>query len=1135
MPKKTYPENIQKLKEQLETGNNLVDYFFVCGVEPTICQNQDLYNISDDNYLENINKTIKPSILCKFPEFDNNNDTIDESIISYCFPNGFEIIHSASSDPKRKIFSIILDNNLFSSEYPQKYLTCILFYEKLSQYKKLQQQMEKIEKNKDNDFIDLDETLISSIRSSLKDEKNVNIHRHNKILTSILPSINIDDHVIEDPNMGKLEIGNMRNTLNQPIFKLKYYYIPKCICLVSIHPYIKLYQKILSNIYSYGCSVNNEIPIEKIITNLIIEVPIPPRGLYSINYNYNFNFNEKSSNTNSNSNTSVSRAQSVAFVLTSQSQVQVVQPLQSTENNKLLISEIDLKRFNRNLSFICKLETIKHILLGSKILFFSLNVNTLTDTILSFLNLVFPFKYPFQVTSFLHKNNYNILESISPFIMGICEEYSENFFEKNDITLEGMNVFIVDLDKQDGQKNYHLFSDEEFPDFPSKLVSNLEKEIKSLESNTIQNNDNINKEKIIKEFNEQYQEKFFHFFCEILKGYEEYLNMDFFKSDTDNVTSIETLFNCDQFIKSSYHYQSDFPFYTKFINDSQLFADFIYKRMIPSNNNELMDILIVNDYLASFKKRYKRKDAEENEYIINNKYMCPRPRELSEEEITKIFAQKVELSQKGQIVKKLKPDTKKIYNNSCLVFDYTIFPVLDFSIYCNNENINQYIPPPDYSEEIDAINSDVISKSSLGQNMNRTLEMKNYLYLTWLEIWAFTFWYNEIGEKHYRFDQMLDVLDKVIHHEMNIFNLMFDVLNKHGEPQMMLKLYQKLLQKKINPSFYIYDIMSKVLDKKQIKNLLEELKKNYSKELKFNDYNRKNNRERTFLSITDDLPFETKPRFYYDYYCISCGEKINIFSISKKFEDIRNDILWVKCKKCGEYNLPKIIVKFGLDFINTQSKATPTEDFVLHSPYNLKINIRNAVVTHYGMDINIPNFKSQFQPLFWNFIWYCVIHGLDYNILLPYSKNLEQLKETLFYNPNREIFEVSYDDSAFKENQNKIERISTRIKQQNNEIDKKHTFEILKICSEVIKLELGGEGEEEYNEGNSFEIKEDTGNEKEDLENFMKIRPKIKMFAELEGLDDQKEDEKKKEDEKDEEQLIKEAEEHNEALFPTSW
>ena len=38
--------------------------------------------------------------------------------------------------------------------------------------------------------------------------------------------------------------------------------------------------------------------------NLIIEVPIPPRGLYSINYNYAFN------EINSNNNQSPSRAQS---------------------------------------------------------------------------------------------------------------------------------------------------------------------------------------------------------------------------------------------------------------------------------------------------------------------------------------------------------------------------------------------------------------------------------------------------------------------------------------------------------------------------------------------------------------------------------------------------------------------------------------------------------------------------------------------------------------------------------------------------------------------------------------------------------------------------------------------------------
>ena len=1151
MPKKKYPENIQKLKDQLETGNNLVDYFFICGVPPSICQNEEIYNISDENYIENMNNNVlKPTILSKFPEFDNNNDTIDESIISYCFPEGFQIKCNQIPNLKREIFSIILDNNLFSSEYPQKYLTCILFYEKLSQYKKLQQQIEKIEKNKDNpDFFNIDENYINSIRDSLKDEKNANMMRHNKVLTSILPTFRMDKDTLDNPNNDKLKMGQMRNSISQPMKKLNNYYIPKCICLVSIHPYVKLFTKILSYFLSYASSASNEIPLEKFITNLIIEVPIPPRGLYSINYDYTYNPKDKSNkNINQNDSQSVSRSQSEFVIITNTDQNKA-QPFQSTEHNKILVSEMDLKKFNKSLSFACKLEIIKHILFGSKILFFSMYLNSLSDTILSFLSLIFPFKYPFQVSSFLHKNNYRIIESISPFIIGINEEYTDDFFDKNDISLDGMNVLVVELGKTKEQ-NYHLFSDEEFPEFPSKLMANLEKEIKALESNTNNINDNVDKEKRIKEFNEQYQEKFFHFFCEVLKGYEDYLNMDFFKSsDSDNVTSIETLFNCEQFIKNSNHYQSDIPFYTKFINDSQLFADFIYKRMIPRNNNELMDILIVNDYLLSLKKKikFRGKDSEQNDYKISNTYMVPHPRELDEQETTKILNNKVELSKMGQIIKRYIPESDGKKKEGIIKFDYTLFPVLDFSIYCNNENVNQYIPPPDYSEEIDAINSDVIAKSSLGQNMNRSIEMKNYLYLTWLEMWAFTFWYNEPGEKHYRFDQMLDVLDKVIHHEMNILNLMFDILNKHGEPQMMLKLYQKLLQLKINPSTFIYDIMSNVLDKKQIKSIFDEMKKNSSIPLKFDDYNKKNNRERTFLSINDNLPLETKPKFYYDYYCISCLSKINIYLTCKTFEGIRKDILWVKCKKCGEFNLPKIIVKFGLEFF---TKSTSIEDFVLHAPNNLKINIKNAVATHYGTDINISSFKSQFQPLFWNFIWYCVVHNLDYNILLPYSKNLELLKETSFYNPNREIFEVDYDDNVFQENQKKIENISKKINIKNSESNKKTKFENLTKCNEVAKIELAPKGEEEIAEQNSFEIKEEPeeeGDEKNDLESFMNMRPKIRMFEDLEELDPHKGDGKKEEDEKDEiedkkeekgekdEELIKDMDENDEALFPTSW
>ena len=53
----------------------------------------------------------------------------------------------------------------------------------------------------------------------------------------------------------------------------------------------------------------------------------------------------------------------------------------------------------------------------------------------------------------------------------------------------------------------------------------------------------------------------------------------------------------------------------------------------------------------------------------------------------------------------------------------------------------------------------------------------------------------------------------------------------------------------------------------------------------------------------------------------------------------------------------------------------------------------------------------------------------------------------------------------------------------------------------------------------------------------MNMRPKMKMFDFIDKKDNEgyKEDEKKEDEDDKDEQLIKDAEEHNEALFPTSW
>ena len=1048
--KKKLPENIQKLKESLETGNNLVDHFLLCGYDPSICQEEDLYDLSNENYMKNLEKKLsKPKIISKFPEFDNNTDSIDDGILSYCFPNGFKPVKSEFKMKGRNIFSIILDNNLFSSEYPQKYLTCCLFYEKISLYKKLEEEIEKKvyedevgESFKDDSEIESLRDTFNPIRST---DKKMLSHIKQHTLPSLKLPIGTNENILTKSSMdfssGNRTSRESKTQNSSPFFKLKYYYIPKCICIVSIHPYIKLFQKILLKIYEKVFEQNAEpfkIPLEKYITNLIIEVPHPPRGLYSIEYAF---FDNKYT-------------------------------LVNTENNKILMCAIELKKINTNIKLPIILEVIKHILLGSKILFFSLKINLLTDVILSFLYLIFPFKYPFQVTSFLNKESYRILESISPFIIGINEQYSKNFFEENDISIEGMNIFVVDLDNNESA----LFSDESFPNFPSKALLNIEKDIQNFEYK-LKNKEGVENQ------NEEYQNIFFNFFCEILKNYEEYLNLDYFNNrDTDIMTSIETLFLCDKFINS--HNESDIEFYERFVKESQLFADFIYKRMIPRNNQEIIDISLVNEKTSKQSKlKFLTKGhidiSKYKGYNITNKYKVLGVRELSKEEKIMIKDNFIKLCNNGSIIikEKTKPKIERLSKisvkeiNEDYTFKYYLFPKLNFSIYCNNDNVNEYCPPPDFSEEIEAINIDFVSKTSLGQNINRKLEMKNNIYLTWLEVWAYSFWYIDINERHYRFDQMLDILSKIIHHEINIFNLIFDVLNKQKEDEMILKLYQKLLQLKINPSTFIYDIISHILDKKQMKQILEEMKKNTSKDLKFNDFYGRNYLERTFFSLSDNLLYNYKLKFHSDYSCINCNHKINLLSISQNFEKVKNDILWIKCK-CGEYLLPKIIVRFGLDLLKNKSFNTYSiDEIVLHSPYNLKINIKNATMSHYGTNLDILNFKSQFKALFWDFIWYCNIHSLDYSIILPYLKDLESAKIINALDPNREIFEVAYNDELYEQNLKKIEKLTNKLIY-NSQNQKKAPFTKLVIKKE-IEFELLKTTREEDDDNEEEEEEED--------------------------------------------------------------
>ena len=195
-----------KLKEELDKANNLIDYFLILGLEPNIFMNKWLYENNADILNKVYKDKLQPKILSSFPCFEKHTIAFDDSILTHCFPYGFELI-SSQSKPKSKLFSFILDNNYFNLNYPQKYLTCLLFYENIAGYRLLYEQNQKLsEKFDDTDAYN----IVPEMSDVIKNIKNKNI------------------------------------------------YVPKCLLIMSLYPYFSEFEKILTEIYSYSINLVNE-------------------------------------------------------------------------------------------------------------------------------------------------------------------------------------------------------------------------------------------------------------------------------------------------------------------------------------------------------------------------------------------------------------------------------------------------------------------------------------------------------------------------------------------------------------------------------------------------------------------------------------------------------------------------------------------------------------------------------------------------------------------------------------------------------------------------------------------------------------------------------------------------------------
>ena len=985
---KKITQNKIDLKQELSTIKKFIEYFFIIGLDPKYSIESFLYNSSIDDLHNYYSNVLKPEIITKYPPINKSYINIDDNLPELCFPDGFKL-EKYETQPEPDKLKFLLGNYYYSIDFPLKYVTCLKIYENLENYQNLQSKLKKFFGKAFFNFKNSSKSII--VNNSFQDEDDDNF-RKTKNITST-------------KNIQDIFISNDDNKIKKSDFNK--YYFPKVIGFVSLKPFYKYHEKILYQIYQYYYKNNTnkfKIPLEKTILNILHNIPMPPRGLNIYQYQIDENYEKIN--------------------------------IKSEKMNKLKNIDEDLEVIFKYFSVDNFIEIFKYTLYETKTIIFGTNANHLCSFVNGLISIIYPFIYPFQVSSSVHKNAFEILESISPYIIGVNQKLTDNFFSENKIEIKGSNYIIIDLDN----KEFSLNLIEDVPNIPKNLIkrlktkidTNFKKYVKSKFENKLKNNENL----LINENEENWIcYAFFDFFLGILYNYGDYLNNDNLKKNY-KISSLKILFKIKEFIDS--HSSNERSFYKKLV-ETQMFNDFIFKKMIPKDINDKLEILFFDEHIN---KKNNKKIFTKNKPII---YL--NSKEYDYKEIHKVpkltglsIREKKRYTDKSYILNNLvmgqeiiyekyknynddkaeEDNNNKINNNNEdnegeYYFNYVLFPKF------NKDFFND--PAPEYTlykpiiGDINRINTDLLAKShrTSGEIVENNEGMLDYIYLTYIEVWGYSYWYQDIVERDYRFEQMLEALDKIKHHEIELINVLFESLNKFQEKEKIMRLYNKILEYNINPNSFIYSIVGKIVQK---------MPDNPDIFLGIKSNDKENFPRRTFRTEDETNILGDYISFNYIQKCPDCNKLIDIENICREHKKMKKDLYWAKCPFCN-YIKPEIIVNFGNSMTskNLYVPCSKSETFTLCSPYELKNSLKEIIDKEKFHLLDIDKFKMKFPNLFWSCIWYFHLYDLDFNIMLPYEVNIFKQKSNpnginLHY-INSKIypkFKKNYDDIEINEN-----------------------------------------------------------------------------------------------------------------------
>ena len=86
------------------------------------------------------------------------------------------------------------------------------------------------------------------------------------------------------------------------------------------------------------------------------------------------------------------------------------------------------------------------------------------------------------------------------------------------------------------------------------------------------------------------------------------------------------------------------------------------------------------------------------------------------------------------------------------------------------------------------------------------------------------------------------------------------------------------------------------------------------------------------------------------------------------------------------------------------------DSVVLFSPLSLKENYNNSLLKDYGIELDVEQLLEKYSTTFWNTLWYFKINNLDYDFMLPYEQNMEEVT----FNINQEVTTSEIYESQLK-------------------------------------------------------------------------------------------------------------------------